>query len=156
MKEKDIRWEQRFSNYNRALQKLTEVVESLDLDQDDEDILDSLSELEKEGLIQRFEYVYELAWNVLKDYLLYQGKVDIKGPRDSIKEAFKIGLIKDGDTWMDMVSSRIQTSHTYNEETAKEIFLKVVNKYYDQFIELQVAMERLRSENQGDLFSREI
>ncbi len=84
-----------------------------------------LDEIIKEGLIQRFEYTYERAWNVMKDYALYQGNSEIGGSRDAIRNAFSLNLISDGDMWMDMIKSRIKTSHTYNDETAQEIYLKI-------------------------------
>src|ERR1700730_3947126 len=101
---KDIRWEQRFSNYRRALPKLTSAIE-LDLSR--------LSELEQEGLVQRFEYTHELAWNVMKDYFTYQGNNQITGSRDATREAFQNGLIDNGEVWMEMIGSRKKTIHMY-------------------------------------------
>lgn len=72
-------------------------------------------------MIQAFEYTYELAWNVLKDFLGYKGQTDIYGSRDAIRSSFRLGLIEDGERWMDMYISRTKTSHTYNEETAAEV-----------------------------------
>lgn len=148
MKSQDIRWEQRFANYNRALSKLTDAVKNTALAQ--------FSDLEKEGIIQRFEYTHELAWNVMKDYLEYQGNSSIGGSRDATREAFKINLLKDGEAWMDMIKSRNQTTHTYNEETAEEIFEKIVSNYYSFFVSFQQKMESLRSGSQADIFSQDI
>ncbi len=103
----DIRW-QRFANYKKALSQLQKFVDK-----------GELSELEEQGAIQAFEYTYELALFVLKDFLEYQGQV--YGSRDAIKKAFSAGLIEDGEKWMDAYVSRTKTSHTYNEKTAKEI-----------------------------------
>lgn len=153
---KDIRWQQRFSNYNKALSKLQIVIDTLDVDLPDEELNDCLSELEKEGLIQRFEYTHELAWNVMKDYLKYQGNTTINGSRDATREAFSVNLISKGETWMDMIKSRNITSHTYNEETAQEIFSLIVHDYYAEFIAFQEKMESLKSGLQGDIFSEEI
>lgn len=102
----DIRWEQRFSNYKKAYAQLQKFLEKAEL-----------SELEKQGLIKAFEYTYELAWNSLKDFLEYNGQNDIFGSRDTIRKAFQLNLIEDGDKWMEMLQSRNKTSHTYNEET---------------------------------------
>lgn len=84
--EKDIKWEQRFSNYNKALKKLSEAVDYIkkepkkdDLKTDNKKAKDVLEEIIKEDLIQRFEYTYEMAWNVIKDYALYQGNSQIGG-----------------------------------------------------------------------------
>jgi len=130
-KEKDIRWEQRFSNYKKALKKLSEAINYIkkdfgkkenDIEYENADKI--LEEIIKEGLIQRFEYTYEMAWNVMKDYALYQGNSEISGSRDAIRFAFSSNLIVNGELWMDMIKSRIKTSHTYDEETAEEIYKK--------------------------------
>ncbi len=159
MGKQDIRWEQRFANYNRAIAKLQEIIDALDSDWDEEnfnDISFSLSELEIEGAIQRFEYTHELAWNVMKDYLVYQGNTKIGGSRDATREAFKINLITDAQVWMNMIKSRNQTSHTYNEDTAKEIFVAIINDYYPLFKKFQNKMKELSSGKQNDLFSDEL
>ncbi|MGH2645554.1 MAG: nucleotidyltransferase substrate binding protein [Chitinophagaceae bacterium] len=101
-KQPDIRWQQRFDNYKKALSQLTKFIKKGDL-----------NELEKQGLIQAFEYTYELAWNVMKDYYEFQGSEKIQGSRDAIRLAFKRGLISDGEGWMKMLDSRTRTSHTY-------------------------------------------
>lgn len=146
----DIRWQQRFSNYNRAFIKLEEAVKRItdDYKIDEDDFLDDII---KEGLIQRFEYTHELAWNVMKDFLNNAGNTNIYGSRDATREAFAAGLIANGEVWMDMIKSRNKTSHTYNEETADQIFMKVVQEYYPVFIQFKSKMEELRSGNQGEL-----
>lgn len=130
MTDKDIRWKQRFDNYRRALQTLTEAVE---LSQQR-----SLSTLEQQGVIQGFEFTHELAWNVLKDYLEDQGFVNIIGSKNATRLAFKNNLITDGDVWMDMVKARNLTSHTYNIELAENITQEIVGRFYKAFC----AMER--------------
>lgn len=157
--EKDIRWEQRFRNFNKALKKLSDAVDfiknnfSLENDKSDEVALHViLDEIVKEGLIQRFEYTHELAWNVMKDYAHYQGNTEVAGSRDATREAFQLQLIPDGKLWMDMIGSRNKTSHTYNEETAEEIYGKILRSYYPALVEFQSTMENKRSGNQGKLF----
>jgi nucleotidyltransferase substrate binding protein (TIGR01987 family) len=135
----DIRWQQRFSNYRKALSQLAEAVELSQRRQ--------LSKLEQQGLIQGFEFVHELAWNVLKDYFEYQGNSSITGSRDATREAFKRGLIQNGDGWMDMITSRNRSSHTYNEETASEIADKVLSLYFGLFNELESKMQGLLDVN---------
>ncbi len=135
MNNPDIRWQQRFANFNRALAKLEAAVKGQEPE--------SLSELEKEGLIQRFEYTHELAWSVMKDYLSYQGNTLIGGSRDATREAFKIDLMEDGEMWMDMIKSRNQSAHTYNEETVEDIFQKVVADYHALLVVFQQKMETL-------------
>jgi nucleotidyltransferase substrate binding protein (TIGR01987 family) len=147
MHSRDIRWEQRFANYKKAMAKLSIGVKI--------NIL-VLSDLEKEGLIQRFEYTHELAWNVMKDYFEYQGNTLITGSRDATREAYNKGLIIDGEGWMDMIKSRNQTSHTYNEETAEEIIGKIADHYYLLFIDFQTKMESLRSGGQKNIFDSEL
>ena len=128
--EKDIRWLQRFSNLKRAFQKLKEAVE-----------IESLSELESEGLIQRFEYTYELAWKTLQDLLEAKGYLDVKGPTPVIQQSFQDGYIIDGDGWMKLKKSRENTSHTYNKEVAEEIVATIISSYFRLFEELILRLE---------------
>lgn len=153
--EQDIRWEQRFANFNKALAKLSQAVDYVrrnfaNEQADDSDIVNTLDEIIKEGLIQRFEYTHELAWNVMKDYAAWQGKL-VSGSRDATREAFQLLLISDGNLWMDMIGSRNKTSHTYNEGTVDEIYAKVVNDYYPAFLQFQANMEAKKSGEQGKL-----
>jgi nucleotidyltransferase substrate binding protein (TIGR01987 family) len=154
MSNEDIRWEQRFSNFNKALKKLNEAIEYIEDNVDSNNNLNEiLDDLIKEGLIQRFEYTYELAWNVMKDYGYYQGdsSFTIIGSRDAFKFAFEAGLIMDGDLWMEMIKSRQQTSHTYDEDTANEIYGKIINEYHNAFLQFQSKMESLRSGEPAEL-----
>lgn len=158
MKE-DIRWEQRFSNFVKAIDKLQQSVAYIQhniIDDeepiDDEDLGFVLNEMIREGLIQRFEYTHELAWNVMKDYAEYQGNPNIGGSRDATREAFKLQLITNGETWMDMIVSRNKTSHTYNEEIANEIYAKILNHYYPEFLNFRNTMEQKRTGTQENLF----
>ena len=100
-----------------------------------------LNEMIKEGLIQRFEYTHELAWNVMKDYAEYQGNSNIGGSRVASREAFKLQLVSNGDVWMDMIGSRNKTSHTYNEEITNEIYVKILNEYYQAFLDFIIVMQ---------------
>lgn len=130
MAENDIRWKQRFQNYCRALDQLTRFMDRVEL-----------NELEEQGLIQSFEYNHELAWKTLKDFLELRGVVDLFGSKDTSKEAFKAGLLgdaeQDGQVWMDMIESRNQTSHTYNEDTAREIIDAITDHYFNAFCALR-------------------
>ncbi|MGK4566985.1 nucleotidyltransferase substrate binding protein [Flavobacterium sp. 3HN19-14] len=152
--ENDIRWEQRFSNFVKAVDKLSQSVKYIQKNFNYEESQDDkiLDEMIKEGLIQRFEYTHELAWNVMKDYAEYQGNANIGGSRDATREAFQLKLITNGQIWMDMISSRNKTSHTYNEATANEIYDKILNDYYLSFIEFKNSMEDKRTGKQEDLF----
>jgi len=128
----DIRWKQRFYNYQKALIQLTKFIEK-----------GELSELEEQGIIKAFEYTYELAWNVIKDYYEEQGEVSIQGSRDALRLAFQRGLIADGDNWMKMIKSRIASVHTYNLEIAQQINQDIHDIYFQLFIELKEKMESL-------------
>ncbi len=134
MLEQDIRWIQRLNNFTRALQQLTKFIEK-----------GQLSELEQQGLIQSFEYNYELAWNTIKDFYEHQEETGIQGSRDAIRLAFKRGLILDGEIWMKMIKSRALTSHTYNEDTAEEITSEIFDNYYKEFLKLEKAFIQLKA-----------
>lgn len=121
----DIRWKQRFSNYRKALQTLTEAVELAQQR--------PLTKLEQQGLIQGFEFTHELAWNVLKDYLDAQGFVGLIGSKNATRQAFKDALIQDGDAWMDMIKARNLTSHTYNTDIASGIAADILTRFYPAF-----------------------
>jgi nucleotidyltransferase substrate binding protein (TIGR01987 family) len=136
MTTQDIRWIQRFNHFSKAFAQLKEAVQ---LSQQRK-----LSKLEEQGLIQAFEYTYELAWNVLKDYLELQGETEIHGSRDAIRLAFRRGLIADGDTWMEMIRDRISSTHTYNEETARKVAANVVKLYFPEFEKLRSKMGALK------------
>ena len=138
---KDIRWGQRFRNFNKAFSQLKKFIDKK-----------NLNELEEQGLITSFEYTYELGWNTLKDYFEYQGNTNITGSRDAINEAFSSGLIKDGEGWMDMFKDRNRTSHTYNEATAKEIVYKIFNNYFNLFASLRQQMELFLDSDKTKLF----
>ena len=151
----DIRWEQRFSNFSKAMDKLQQSVEYIhkNLEIEDDNVEDEiLDEMIKEGLIQRFEYTHELAWNVMKDYAEYQGNSTIGGSRDASREALQLKIISNGEIWMDMIQSRNKTSHTYNEETANEIYSKILKEYYQVFEEFRNTMEEKRSGRQSEIF----
>ena len=125
----DIRWKQRFENFQRALKQL-----SLAMDLKAQR---PLSDLEQQGLIQGFEFTHELAWNVLKDYLEMEGIQGLVGSRSTAREAFKRGLVMDGEVWMDMIEKRNLSSHTYNQTVALTIVEAIAVRYYPAFCELQ-------------------
>ncbi|PWS26804.1 nucleotidyltransferase [Pedobacter yonginense] len=154
--EQDIRWHQRFFNYNKALLKLEQAIAYIkhNFIEHEEDKMDSedlgyvLDEMIKEGLIQRFEYTHELAWNVMKDYAEYQGNNLVGGSRDATREALQLKIIENGEVWMDMIQSRNKTTHTYNESTANEIYRKIIENYFPLFLAFKIKMEEKRSGEQ--------
>jgi len=129
----DIRWKQRFAAYQKALTQLQAFMDK-----------GILSALEEQGLIKSFEYTYELAWNTLKDFYEAQGESGLQGSKDVIRLAFKRGLIAEGKIWMDMVQSRVQTSHTYNELTARNVIEAIKTKYFAAFLKLRQTLEGLQ------------
>ena len=136
MNREDKRWQQRLANYNRTLDQLESAVQ-LARER-------ALSDLEKQGLIHAFKFTHELAWNVMKDYFVYQGQHLITGSRDAIRAAFNTGLIDDGEAWMNTIKSRNKTSHTYNEETAEQITEEITHSYLHLFKKFQAKMESLK------------
>lgn len=119
----DIRWKQRFQNFEKAFIHLQEAVE----------IQKEPSDLEKEGTIQRFEFTHELAWKVMKDFLNAQGIQQIIGSKDACRYAFQNELIDDGTIWMEMIKSRNETVHTYNENILHSEYDKITKQYFEQF-----------------------
>ena len=126
----DIRWQQRFSNYNRALAQLETFVEP-----------PALNEREQQGLIKAFEYTFELAWNTLRDLLRSQGNTTLLGSRDTLREAFRLGLIDAGESWMLMIQDRNLTSHSYNRATADAIAAQIINSYLPCFQQLSQRLK---------------
>jgi len=116
--EQDIRWKQRFINYEKALVILRDFTR-----------VEKLNIREKQGLIKSFEYTYELGWNVMKDFLLEKGNNEIFGSKDAIRLAFKMGIIDNGEAWMNMVNDRNRTVHTYDNENATIVVNNILNKH---------------------------
>ncbi len=135
MENKDTRWAQRFSNYQKALKQLKEAVDLMGTR--------DLSNLEKQGMIQAFEYTHELAWKTLQDFLKDRGNTQIYGSRDATRQAFQLGLIEDGELWMKMIQSRNLTSHIYDETIVDEMIGLISGSYFKAFEKLQLKMNDL-------------
>lgn len=140
MNTQDTRWIQRFTHFSKTFAQLKEAVELSEQRK--------LSKLEEQGLIQAFEYTHEMAWNTLKDFLEDRGVKKLYGSRDATREAFKTGLIENGEAWMKMIESRNLTSHTYNEETATAIVSAIIHSYFAEFSDFHARMQKLK-EDQG-------
>lgn len=138
MNMQDIRWIQRFNHFNKAFAQLKAAVE---LSQQR-----PLSKLEEQGLIQAFEFTHELAWNTLKDFLEERGVQNLYGSKDATRQAFKAGLLQNGEAWMDMIKSRNLTSHTYEESTAAQIIAAICRVYFAEFEAFQHKFEALKNE----------
>ena len=146
MKQEVPRWEQKLNSYRKALKRLSEVVSVMETR--------PLNEFEADGLIQRFEFTFELAWKLVKSYAEYQGiDKEIMGSRDAVRWAFDNGLVDDSDVWMEMIKRRNDTSHTYDEETAKEVVASVKDAYFEAFVNLYQRMKCLSSGKEMDLFN---
>lgn len=117
----EIRWHYRFTNFSRAYSLLREALQ---------DGIEPLNQLEREGVIQRFEFTYELSWNLLKDKLEYDGITFASvTPREVIRQAFSAKLIDDGETWLAMLADRNRMSHTYDFERFEEVIINIHSHY---------------------------
>jgi len=134
------RWIQRLDNYTKAFAVLDRTYGILKERE--------LTEAERMGLIQSFEFTFELAWNLMKDYLRDKGIFDIVGSKDAIRSAFKNGIIENGDVWMDMVERRTETVHTYEEEVATRVVRDVVNSYVEEMRKLLEKMKKYAVEKE--------
>lgn len=127
----EARWRERFEDYKKAFERMSEALDKKEF-----------SELEKDGVIQRFEFTFELAWKTLKDYLEDQSFADISSPKKAIRKAFESGLIGDGDVWIEMQEDRNRMSHLYNQSESEKIFKNIKNKYAKALNDLVVALEK--------------
>ncbi|MDZ4745765.1 MAG: nucleotidyltransferase substrate binding protein [bacterium] len=127
MKNPDIRWHQRFENFDKAVANLREAVDMG---------VNTMSSLEKEGTVQRFEVAIELAWKTLKDYLESAGVLVEQTPRAVIKSAFSAGIVSNGQILIDMVALRNSLAHTYDEASFEAAVLLVADKYLPAIEEL--------------------
>lgn len=141
----DIRWVQRFSNYKKAFSQVQEAVELM--------AIRDLTALEKQGLIQAFEYTHELSWKTLKDFLENRGNTEIYGSRDAVRQAFALGVIEDGEIWMQMIKSRNLTSHTYDESKADDIIKIIKDLYFEQFKKFKFKMEQFQLEESKKIWN---
>jgi nucleotidyltransferase substrate binding protein (TIGR01987 family) len=132
----DIRWKQRLENYKKALSHLTEAVEYAGEQE--------LSDLEQQGLVQAFEFTFELSWNLMKDYLTAMGITEIIGSRGAVRHAFNQGIIPDGQVWMSMIEDRNRSSHTYDDVIKNELVQKIVEQYHSELAAFAQKMERMQ------------
>lgn len=136
------RWLYRFDNFKRAFALLSEAICTIQKRE--------LSQLEQEGIIQRFEYTWELTWKVLKDYLEYKGVIlDTITPAAVIKAAIAANLIQNGEVWMNALDSRNKMSHTYDFKKFKTIIIDIEKNYYLELQSLNVTMLKFAAELEG-------
>lgn len=127
-----IRWKSRYQSYHKALLQLKKAVTQT-----------TLSDLEQEGLIQRFEFTFELAWKTLQDLLLFRGYLDIVGPRPVLEQSLKDGFLKNSAGWARMLKSRNETSHTYDEITSRRIAIEIQTEYFPLLKDLDEKLKSL-------------
>jgi nucleotidyltransferase substrate binding protein (TIGR01987 family) len=135
MENQDIRWKQRFEHFVNAFKQLRNAQKLKSERQ--------FTELELQGVIQAFEVSQELSWKVMKDFLEEQGKTDLFGSKNAVREAFNVGLISNGDIWLEMIKTRNITSHIYDENQVKIILTEILSKYYPVFLEFENKMKNL-------------
>ncbi len=146
MANEDIRWIQRFNNYRKALAKLCEAV-ALAEERD-------LTDLEQQGLIQGFEFTFDLAWKTLQDYLRHHKRPnDNGGPNVIIEQALADGIIKGDEVWKAMKKSRDLSSHSYNGETADDIAENILDTYHGLFIQLETRLRLEQINEEKNLFN---
>lgn len=140
------RWEQRLDSYHKALVRLAEIVGASKKR--------ALNEFERDGLVQRFEFTHELSWKLMKAYAEYQGFDGIGGSRDATRKAFEMSLISDGQSWMDMIKSRNETSHNYDGSMADDVVDSIINRFYPLLADFYQKMNSLSALTPDDLFSK--
>lgn len=131
----EIRWQQRLDNFGKALSQLDGACEQ-----------DSYTDLERAGLVQTFEFSFELAWNVLKDLLFYEG-YDVKVLREVIRKSFEVDYLDESDceTFLDALDKRNLLSHTYQEEIALQAEALIKEQYHPMLQRLHVTLEKKRT-----------
>ncbi|MDR1786044.1 MAG: nucleotidyltransferase substrate binding protein [Spirochaetaceae bacterium] len=139
--DKDIRWLQRFDNYTKALKRLDDVV-ALAGER-------ALSDIEEQGMVKAFEFTFELAWNVMKDFLSMKGITGIIGSKDSVRHAFNQGLIADGQIWMGMIDSRNEAAHTYDEATKDRVVAAITGRYWGELNAFAETMQNYAAEQKN-------
>lgn len=131
----DIRWIQRFENLHSVFKRLQEAI-NVHQQMPDNDLI-------KMAVVKAFEMTFELSWKTMKDFLVYNG-IDVKLPRDIIKQAFANDMIEDGQLWIDMLENRNLMTHTYDEERANEAIQHICKEYFQGLAQLhQYLLDRL-------------
>ena len=142
MENKTPKWHERLVVYQNAIDRLTEVV-ALNKQR-------SLNQFERDSLIKRFEFSYEMAWKLMMSYEKENGISEILGSRDVIRQAFKLSLINNGEAWLEMVDTRNRTSHLYDEEMATDVMDEIIYTYYPLLMELRDTMVQMMNKQCTD------
>ncbi|MDE5552579.1 MAG: nucleotidyltransferase substrate binding protein [Muribaculaceae bacterium] len=149
-----IRFAQRLDSFSRAFTRLDELVKLMSSEASRDWLFGSHEsgidiDIAREALIKRFEFTQELSWNVLKDYLTYQGVIEISGSRDTYRHGLRLGLI-DSPVWMDMITDRNLSAHDYNNQKASEICERIITLYHPLLRGLKEKMTSKLNEIPGD------
>lgn len=131
--ESTLKWMERLAIFSNALDRLGNVI-ALGRQH-------TLNEYERDSLIKRFEFTYEMAWKLMMSYEKWSGIPQILGSRDVVRNATMLGLVGNGEAWMDMIDARNQSSHTYDEEMAIDLIDVIVHTHYPLLVELRNKME---------------
>ncbi|HMS18609.1 MAG TPA: nucleotidyltransferase substrate binding protein [Planctomycetota bacterium] len=128
----EVRWQQRLENFQKAMKQLQTACEQSEY-----------SDLERAGLIQIFEFTFELSWKTLKDLLFYEG-FDVRSPRDVIRKGFETDYLseEDAETLLDALDKRNLFSHSYNETAAREAVLLIKDQYAPSLARVQVTLRK--------------
>lgn len=140
------RWEQRQISFHKALSRLAEIV--------NESKKRKLNDFERDGLVQRFEFTHESCWKLMKSYEEFKGITGIGGSKDATRYAKQLDIITDGDTWMDMIKSRNETSHNYDGTVANDIIERIVNEYFPELVKFDAKMDALSTQTMSNLFNQ--
>lgn len=133
---KTIRWQQRFQNLDKAFGQLKRGL-----------AIEHPSDIEQQGIIQSFEFTFELSWKTLKDYLEAQGLL-CQFPREVIKQSFQNQILSEGEIWLDMLAKRNLLAHTYDETLANEAY-RLIKEHFAPQIEKLVEWFQGRNEKDG-------
>ncbi len=133
----DIRWMQRFQNFENAFRYLQEMANR-----------ETYSEVDIDATIQRFEVTFELAWKVLQDYLEEEGYTEYRGPKKVLAKAFQDSILVDGETWMRMHEDRNILSHAYDHKTSREIFRRIISIYLPA---IEAMYTKLKNERDSEV-----
>ena len=132
MEERKPKWHERLTTYKNAVDRLTEVI---NLSKQH-----TLNAFERDSLIKRFEFSYEMAWKLMMSYEKENGITGVLGSKDVIRQAFKLSLVSNGEAWLEMVDTRNKTSHLYDEEMAADVIDEIIYTYYPLLAELRDVM----------------
>ncbi len=138
---KKLRAEDALYNYQKALERFVQVVES-----EERYKVDGYGDVYLDLIIKRFEFTYEMSWKSIKRVLSFLG-IEVKSPREAFKEAYAQGIVTDEAIWLDMIEQRNLSSHVYDEYEVMDILDKK-ERYKEAFESLKVKIKSLL-ESQG-------